>query len=267
MIANDDPGKLAKLSREKNLEFPILVDTQAATIRSYGILNVAQGGIPHPTALVIDRDGVVRYARIDEDYTVRPTPEELFEALRSLETEALPQVALATELGEIVVEIDSSRAPLTAANFLAHVDRGLFAGAHFYRVVRLDNQADNEVRIEVIQGGLGFDSEAPLAPIRHETTAETGLAHRDGTLSMARLEPGTASSEFFICIGDQPELDFGGARNPDGQGFAAFGRVVEGMETVRAIQRQEADGQMLVSPVRIDSARRIEQLSSAPPIE
>lgn len=173
-------------------------------------------------------------------------------------SEALPEVTLATDAGEIVVEVDTLSAPATAANFLAYVDRGLFASAHFYRVVHLDNQPDNDVRIEVIQGGLGFDSEAPLAPIQHETTAETGLAHHDGTLSMARLGPGTASSEFFICLGDQPELDFGGARNPDGQGFAAFGRVVKGMEVVRTIQRQEAKGQMLVVPVQIDSVHRIE---------
>lgn len=170
----------------------------------------------------------------------------------------LPRLALTTELGEIVLEIDIASAPATAANFLAYVDRGLFEGARFYRVVRLDNQPDNEVRIEVIQGGLGFDAQAPLAPIRHETTEETGLAHRDGTLSMARLEPGTASSEFFICVGDQPELDFGGKRNPDGQGFAAFGRVVHGMAVVRAIQNRAADGQMLVRPVAIQSIRRVE---------
>ena len=173
-------------------------------------------------------------------------------------SEPLPRVLLGTPAGDRVVEVDTVRAPQTAANFLAYVDRGLFAGARFYRVVRLDNQPDNDVRIEVIQGGLGFEAEAPLAPIRHETTAETGLAHRDGTLSMARLGPGTASSEFFICIGDQPELDFGGARNPDGQGFAAFGRVIAGMEVVRSIQAGPADGQMLVDPVAIESVRRVE---------
>lgn len=170
--------------------------------------------------------------------------------------EALPQVVLATDLGEIVVEIEAERAPVTASNFLAYVDRGFFGGARFYRVVRLDNQPDNDVLIEVIQGGLGFDAEAPLPPIAHETTAATGLAHLDGTLSMARLGPGTASSEFFICVGDQPELDFGGARNPDGQGFAAFGRVIAGMDVVRAIQEREAQGQMLPDPVMIETVER-----------
>jgi peptidyl-prolyl cis-trans isomerase A (cyclophilin A) len=173
-------------------------------------------------------------------------------------SEPLPHVLLATAAGEIVVEIDIERAPVTAANFLAYVDGGLFRDTSFYRVVRLDNQPASAVKIEVVQGGLGFEAEAPRPPIRHETTVETGLAHLDGTLSMARLAPGTASSEFFICVGDQPELDFGGARNPDGQGFAAFGRVVAGMEVVQAIQQREADGQMLVEPVRIEAVRRIE---------
>ena len=79
-----------------------------------------------------------------------------------------------------------------------------------------------------------------LPPIPHETTQQTGLRHADGTLSMARNEPGTASSEFFICVGDQPELDFGGKRNPDGAGFAAFGKVLAGLDVVRKIHQSPA---------------------------
>ena len=126
-------------------------------------------------------------------------------------------------------------------------------------MVRLDNQPDDEVRIEVVQGGVRrLPPEQRVPPIAHETTAATGLRHRDGTLSMARSRPGTASSEFFICIGDQPELDFGGRRNPDGQGFAAFGRVVEGMAVVRLIQALEPDGgQYLREPVPITRATRV----------
>jgi peptidyl-prolyl cis-trans isomerase A (cyclophilin A) len=167
-----------------------------------------------------------------------------------------PRVRLETDLGAIVVEVYPDRAPASAANFLRYVEEGRFDGAAFYRVVTPGNQPDNPVKIEVIQGGLGFADDHPrrLPPIPHETTAATGLAHRDGTLSMARLEPGTASGEFFLCVGDQPELDFGGRRNPDGQGFAAFGRVVEGMEVVRRIHRLPADGQMLVEPVAIRRA-------------
>lgn len=162
----------------------------------------------------------------------------------------LPWVVFETPLGPITVEIDTVRAPLTASNFLRYVDEARFDSAAFYRVVTLDNQPDNDVKIEVIQGGLGDRSERlGLAPISHETTDVTGLRHLDGTISMARMGPGTASSEIFFCIGDQPELDFGGRRNPDGQGFAAFGRVVAGLDVVRRIQERPADGQRLVEEV------------------
>lgn len=166
--------------------------------------------------------------------------------------QTLPQVAIHTTLGEIVVEIDTVHAPLTALNFLQHVQSGTYKDAVFYRVVRMDNQPDNKIKIEVIQGGLFKDDQIDkIAPIRHETTKETGLKHLSGTISMARAEPGTASTEFFICVGDQPELDFGGKRNPDGQGFAAFGQVKKGFDVVREIQKQKDEGQMLLTPVRI----------------
>jgi peptidyl-prolyl cis-trans isomerase A (cyclophilin A) len=166
-----------------------------------------------------------------------------------------PHVLIKTDKGEILVEVDLVRAPVTAANFLRYVDAGLYDGSTFHRTVTLANQPDNAVRIEVIQGGqLPGTSEFP--PIVHETTAQTGLNHVDGALSMARDKPGTAASSFFICINDQPELDFGGRRNPDGQGFAAFGRVVKGMDVVRAIQALPAKGQQLTPPVTIISVRR-----------
>lgn len=171
---------------------------------------------------------------------------------------ASPRVLMQTELGRIVVELDRKHAPVTTANFLRYVTERRYAGAAFYRTVRLDNQPNDAVKIEVIQGGLGFaPNKQRLAPIRQETTRETGIHHRDGTLSMARIRPGSASSEFFICIGDQPELDFGGRRNPDGQGFAAFGRVVEGMDVVREIHDRPAKGQLLTPPVRITAMRRL----------
>ena len=169
-----------------------------------------------------------------------------------------PKVRIKTALGDIEVEIYERQAPVTAANFLRHVAAGLFKGASFYRVVRPDNQPDNAVKIEVIQGGLRFSrGESPLPPIEHETTAKTGILHRDGVISMARDAPGSATSEFFICIGDQPELDFGGRRNPDGQGFAAFGRVVSGMDIVRKIQRQPEEEQILKEKVAISDIERI----------
>jgi peptidyl-prolyl cis-trans isomerase A (cyclophilin A) len=173
-------------------------------------------------------------------------------------TSDVPRVLIRTEAGDIIVEIDPVRAPVTAANFLRYVDAGLYAGTTFHRTVTLANQPNDAVRIEVIQGGqLPRDKELP--PIAHETTAATGLKHVDGAISMARSKPGSAASSFFICVNDQPELDFGGRRNPDGQGFAAFGRVVGGMDVVKAIQARPAQGQQLAPPVKIISVRRIER--------
>jgi peptidyl-prolyl cis-trans isomerase A (cyclophilin A) len=155
-------------------------------------------------------------------------------------------VLIQTDLGDMKVEIYRDKAPVTAENFLAHVERGDYTNSIFYRVVRMDNQPDSKVKIEVIQGGLFHDEVLDtITPIRHETTSETGILHTDGVISMARMGPGTASTEFFICIGDQPSLDFGGKRNPDNQGFAAFGKVVEGLEVARAIQTLPDEGQYL----------------------
>jgi peptidyl-prolyl cis-trans isomerase A (cyclophilin A) len=169
---------------------------------------------------------------------------------------AVPQtgiitVAISTEMGNIEVAIDTLHAPITAANFLRYVDAGLYNGGMFHRTVKPDNQPGNPVKIEVIQAGRAAGTKG-FAEIPLERTSVTGLSHRDGTISMARSGPDTAESDFFICIGDQPSLDFGGKRNPDGQGFAAFGRVVRGMDIVRRIQSSPSDAkQRLTPPVRI----------------
>ena len=169
-----------------------------------------------------------------------------------------PRVELRTDRGVIVVEVDTARAPVTAANFLRYVDGGFYDGGRFHRTVRLDNQPGKAVQIEVVQAGANPAREsAGFPPIALERTSVTGLRHGDGTVSMARDGPDTATSDFFICIGAQPSLDQGGKRNPDGQGFAAFGLVVEGMDVVRAIQRSAADGQHLTPPIVIRSARRL----------
>ena len=170
--------------------------------------------------------------------------------------DAKTYLLISTELGDIKVEIYTDKAPVTAANFLEYVDKNGFLNSKFYRVVRDDNQPDNEVKIDVIQGGL-YSEEKMFTSIEHETTDRTGIRHVDGVISMARNEPGSAASEFFICIGDQPELDYGGKRNPDGQGFAAFGKVVDGMDIVRKIHQQPADGQMLAPEIRINTVRRL----------
>ncbi|RPH28891.1 MAG: peptidylprolyl isomerase [Bacteroidales bacterium] len=174
-----------------------------------------------------------------------------------------PIILISTEMGNITIEVYSNKAPITSANFLAYVESGRYnTNSCFYRTVRLDNQPNNPVKIEVIQGGFYQDSlinQYQFLPVRHESTEETGVLHQDGVISMARMEPGTASSEFFICIGDQPELDFNGKRNPDGQGFAAFGRVVKGMEVIRRIQGLEDSNQYLLKPIRIESIKRISE--------
>jgi len=162
-------------------------------------------------------------------------------------------IKIETGLGDIKIELYPDKAPVTCANFIRYIENNKFVGANFYRVVRMDNQPNNNIKIEVIQGGLGFDvEESPYPAVVHETTELTDIKHVDGTISMARAEPGTASSEFFICIGDQPELDFGGKRNPDGQGFAAFGKVIEGMDLVKQIQNMPDVEQMLENPVYIN---------------
>lgn len=170
---------------------------------------------------------------------------------------AKPMVILHTPLGDITAELEPTKAPQTTKNFLRYVDAGRYANARFHRTVTLENQPDNKVKIEVIQGGVSEEmSKRDFPAIPLERTNATGLKHLDGTLSMARNGPDTATSDFFICIGAQPELDFGGRRNPDGQGFAAFGRVVEGMDVVRKIQKQPAKDQTLTPPIPIEGIVR-----------
>jgi peptidyl-prolyl cis-trans isomerase A (cyclophilin A) len=168
------------------------------------------------------------------------------------------RVRIETALGAIDVAVDAVHAPITAANFLRYVDDGYYDGGRWHRTVTMANQPNDTVRIEVIQAGVNPDRlDDRFDPIPLERTTLTGLAHRDGTISMARSTPDSAISDFFICIGDQPSLDCGGGRNPDGQGFAAFGQVLRGMDVVRAIQRAPADGQRLQPPVPIRTLRRI----------
>lgn len=172
----------------------------------------------------------------------------------------LPRVVMQTELGDIEVELEIERAPSTAANFLRYVDAGHYDGGQFHRTVKLrpDNQPNNQIKIEVIQGGVNrAQVGATFGAITLERTNATGLKHKDGALSMARDAPDTATSDFFICIGDQPELDFGGKRNPDGQGFAAFGRVTRGMDVVKKIQQAPADKQQLTPPIKIIKLKRL----------
>jgi peptidyl-prolyl cis-trans isomerase A (cyclophilin A) len=172
------------------------------------------------------------------------------------EAQAYPRVIIQTDLGNIEVEIDTAHAPLTAANFLRYVDLGFYRFGRFHRTVRADNQPDSKVKIAVVQAGLDSLRVKDFPPIKLERTSVTKLLHKDGTISMARDGPETATSDFFICVGDQPALDYGGKRNPDGQGFAAFGRVMLGMDVVRKINAAPAAGQALEPAVRIKNIVR-----------
>lgn len=168
-----------------------------------------------------------------------------------------PKVEITTSFGTIELEIYEDKAPITAKNFLHHVDQNTFKDACFYRVVRMDNQGNRNTKIEVIQGGLFHDSIVDQIPtIIHENTKQTGIMHTDGVISMARNQPGSASTEFFICVGEQASLDYGGMRNSDGQGFAAFGKVIKGMNVVKQIQVQKDEGQMLIEKIKILSLKR-----------
>jgi peptidyl-prolyl cis-trans isomerase A (cyclophilin A) len=185
----------------------------------------------------------------------------------TLNAQAKPvRVLVQTELGDIVVEVDQARAPNTAANFLKYVDAGHYNGGTWHRTVKLDNQPESPVKIEVIQAGVSPEfTKSGFPPIALERTSVTGILHKDGVISMARGTPDSATSGWFICINDQPSLDFGGARNPDGQGFAAFGRVVKGMDVVRKIQnapsstdrKTNTEAQRLTPPIKILKVARL----------
>ncbi|MEE9273578.1 MAG: peptidylprolyl isomerase [Robiginitomaculum sp.] len=173
-------------------------------------------------------------------------------------------VILDTDLGQIGIEIYTDKAPKTAADFLYYVDNELYNGEGFYRAVRPETDPLG-IGMEIIQGGL-LSLETVTVTIDHESTQMSGLSHTDGAISMARDAPGTGSAAyFFISIGDNTFLDYGGKRNPDGQGYAVFGQVVKGMDVVRAIQSRETKGtsdskvtkgQYLTQPVLIKTARR-----------
>jgi peptidyl-prolyl cis-trans isomerase A (cyclophilin A) len=172
--------------------------------------------------------------------------------------QTLPRVLVTTTAGEIELEIDSVRAPNTAKNFLRYVDDGFYNNGRFHRTVTMANQPNNAVKIEVIQAGPDPSRRGQgHAAIPLERTSVTGMSHKDGVVSMARGGADSATSDFFICIGDQLSLDFGGARNADGQGFAAFGRVLRGMDVVKKIQQSPANAQTLMPAVQITSAKRV----------
>ena len=171
-----------------------------------------------------------------------------------------PHVLIQTKVGDIEVEIYPDIAPETCKAFLSYIKEGLYKNSSFYRVLNADNQATDRPKSELIQGGIwqtNPDKLTTLKGIPHESTKRTGILHKTGTLSLAREEPGSANSEFFIVIGDQPGYDSAGANNPDHLGYAAFGRVIRGMDIVMLIYNKPERDQSFDPPVPIYN---IEQL-------
>lgn len=169
---------------------------------------------------------------------------------------SMNQVSIQTALGELIFELYPEKAPKTVANFLRYVESNRFDGSNFFRIVtEAHPQAEDPVKIETIQGGLNIDHSDLLESIEHEPTSETGLAHRRGSLSMARYDVGSANGSFFICFRDEPALDFAGARQPDGQGFAVFAQLVEGYSVLDAMYARAEQDEYLQAPIAIKKIR------------
>jgi peptidyl-prolyl cis-trans isomerase A (cyclophilin A) len=165
-----------------------------------------------------------------------------------------PHVIIRTPAGDIEVEVYLRQAPKTAGAFLSYVDSGLYKNSSFYRVLNEDNQVTGAPVSNLIQGGIwktNHDKAISLPGVPHETTRETHIQHTNGVISLARDKPGTGTTEFFICVGDQPGFDFGGENNPDGQGYAAFGKVVDGMDVVRTLYARPESNQSFTPQIPI----------------
>lgn len=170
-----------------------------------------------------------------------------------------PHVLIETEYGDIELELYPEKAPKTVAAFLANIDAGIYKDVSFYRVLK-NEDVPEEYNQGVIQGGV-FQAKPELVPglkkLEHESPKQTGLTHESGTISMARTTPGSATSEFFICIGDQKQFDSSSRGNSDGLGYAAFGKVVEGMKVVRKIQNKKSNGESFASPIKISNIKKL----------
>ena len=165
-----------------------------------------------------------------------------------------PHVLIKTQAGDIEIELYPKQAPRTAGAFLSYIDSGFYKTGSFYRILNQDNQVTGAAFSKLIQGGIWKTNHklaATLPGVPHETTQQTHILHKNGTVSLARSEPGSGTTEFFICIGDQPGFDYGGENNPDGQGYAAFGKVVKGMDIVRTIYERPENNQSFTPPIPI----------------
>lgn len=157
-----------------------------------------------------------------------------------------PHIAIQTKYGDIELELYPKQAPKTVAAFLSYIDSGFYNNSSFYRVLNMENQPSNAPKTELIQGGIwktNYKKAVSVKGIEHESTQQTKILHTEGTISLARAAPGTAGTEFFIVIGNQPGLDLGGENCEDRLGYAAFGRVVKGLDLVFKISGQKSNGQ------------------------
>jgi peptidyl-prolyl cis-trans isomerase A (cyclophilin A) len=171
-----------------------------------------------------------------------------------------PTIKIKTNFGDIIVELYPEKAPKTVAAFLSYVDSGYYKKGSFYRVLKEEDQPSNAFKSQLIQGGIWqtqYKKQLSVPGIPHETTKQTGILHKNGTISLARTAPGTANTEFFIVIGDQPAYDYGGSANPDGQGFAAFGKVIKGMDVVKQIHEQPDNQTNFTPPLEIINIVRL----------
>jgi len=168
------------------------------------------------------------------------------------------RIVIETQFGDIEAELYPDKAPKSVAAFLSYIDSGFYKRSSFYRILSEDNQPMGSAAAELIQAGLwGIGkSKAYLTGIPHEPTSLTGLKHVNGSLSLARQDTSTATTEFFICIGDQPGFDYGGENNPDKQGYAVFGKVVKGMDIVLKIYRRPEENQFFDPQIDIMTIRR-----------
>ena len=171
-----------------------------------------------------------------------------------------PHIQIQTEKGDIEIELYPLRAPKTVAAFLSYIDSGYFFNSNFYRALTMENQPSNAPKTELIQGGIWKTNNklaVRIPGIPHENTGQTGIPHDEGVISLARAQPGTAGTEFFICLSKQPGLDLGGENVPDKQGYATFGKVVKGMWVVRKISQQNESDQYFSPPVAIYNIVRL----------
>lgn len=184
----------------------------------------------------------------------------LFASCKQKTNTTTPHIQIQTSKGDIEIELYPLKAPKTVAAFLSYIDSGYFFNSNFYRALTTENQPSNAPKTELIQGGIWKTNNklaVSIPGIPHESTEQTRILHDEGVISLARAQPGTAGTEFFICLSKQPGLDYGGENVPDKQGYATFGKVVKGMSVVYKISRQNENDQYFSPPVAIYNIVRL----------